>query len=64
MKNKLVTADCTSCESVYAIEYTEELSSKEMPEFCAFCGEPIEDITEEFSSEEELEGFDDSSTWE
>jgi hypothetical protein len=44
---KSITAECHSCESSYAVEYVEELTSLDYPEFCPFCGEPIEEVTEE-----------------
>jgi hypothetical protein len=33
MKNKIVSGECLSCESTYEVEYYEELTSQEMPEF-------------------------------
>ena len=65
MKNKLITADCNSCESTFVVEFVEELSPKTLPEYCVFCGEPIEDIVEEFLDDEDDEntGFEDEK-WE
>ncbi len=44
--NKTITAECHNCESSYDIEYVEELTSADYPEFCPFCGELIEEIAE------------------
>jgi NAD-dependent SIR2 family protein deacetylase len=43
---KTITAECSSCESSYDVEYVQELTSEEYPEFCPFCGEPIDDLSE------------------
>ena len=48
MSQKLITADCMSCESGFELSYMEELTSSEYPQFCPFCGESIEDITDEY----------------
>lgn len=44
--NKTITAECHNCESSYDIEYVEELTASEYPEFCPFCGELIEELSE------------------
>lgn len=64
MTEKIITGDCLSCESSYSIQYVEELVSSEYPEHCPFCGETIEDISEEYIDEEDYseddeEGWDD-----
>lgn len=56
MTNKTITAECDNCESTYEVQYTEELTSEEYPEFCPFCGEMIEDITEQ-------EEYDEDDDW-
>lgn len=48
MKQKLITADCINCESGFEISYMTELVSSEYPQHCPFCGEIIEDITDEY----------------
>ena len=53
MTNKILTGECLSCESTYGVEYMEELVSAEYPEFCPFCGETIESITEEVDEEDD-----------
>lgn len=52
MSQKLITADCTSCESGFEVSYMAELVSGEYPQYCPFCGEPIEDITDEYIEED------------
>jgi hypothetical protein len=47
MTTKTITAECHSCESSYDIIYMEELVSEHYPEICPFCGEPIEELSEE-----------------
>ena len=47
MATKIITAECGSCESSYDVNYMEELVSEQYPEFCPFCGEPIDSLTEE-----------------
>jgi hypothetical protein len=53
MTNKTITAECDNCESTYEVQYAEELTSEEYPEFCPFCGEMIEDITEQEEYDED-----------
>ena len=57
---KTVTGECHNCESSYDISYVEELTSSEYPEFCPFCGETIEEITNYIEDDEfnEDEGWD------
>ena len=50
---KSITGDCQSCESSYDITYMEELTSEEYPQFCPFCGETIDEITESDYIEDE-----------
>lgn len=63
MTEKIISGECISCESTYTIQYIEELTSSEYPEHCPFCGEPIEDITEEYIDEEDY-SEDDIEGWE
>ena len=55
-----MTAECPNCESSYDIAYVEELVSEELPEYCPFCGETIEEITNYIEDDEfnEDEGWD------
>ena len=48
-----MAGDCLECESTYYVEYEEELTSKEVPHYCPFCGAPTDDVTEEDMDEEE-----------
>jgi hypothetical protein len=61
MSDKIITADCNNCESTFEIAYEVELVSDELPSFCPFCGEAIEDITEQVYEEEDE---DDVEGWE
>lgn len=47
MTSKTVSGECQSCESTYSVDYLEELVSDEFPEHCPFCGETIEELSEE-----------------
>jgi len=61
MTNKAITGECDSCESVYSVGFTTEIVSNDIPEYCPFCGERIEDIVEE-SVEDDLP--EEYSDWE
>jgi hypothetical protein len=50
---KEITAECHNCESSYDITYMEELTSQEYPEFCPFCGESIDELSESDYIEDE-----------
>ena len=58
---KIVTGECLNCESSYEVAYVEQVVSSELPEFCPFCGEQIEDITEDYIDEDDE---DDDTKWE
>jgi DNA-directed RNA polymerase subunit RPC12/RpoP len=55
MKDKLVTAECMECDSSFELAFIEELVSDSSPSFCPFCGEKVEEITEEYIDDEELD---------
>lgn len=38
------------------------LASKEYPEYCPFCGEPIDELSEDYIEESEDE-FEDEESW-
>jgi hypothetical protein len=59
---KLVQGECLNCESSYEVAYVEQLVSSELPEHCPFCGEPIEDITEDYIEDDDLD--EDDLKWE
>jgi len=48
MTNKTVSGECNSCESTYNVDYVEELVSEEYPEYCPFCGEVIDELSENY----------------
>jgi len=52
--SKLITGECLNCESSYEVAYVEQLVSQPLPEHCPFCGEIIEDITEDYIEEDDL----------
>lgn len=61
MTTKTITAECNNCESSYDVVYMEELVSEEYPEFCPFCGETIDSLSEEeYIEDDEL---DDEDKW-
>lgn len=62
MTNKVISGECLECESTYSVEYTEQLVSQQMPEFCPFCGDPIEDLSEEYIEDDDLD--EDDLKWE
>ena len=53
MTNKQVSGECLNCESTYQVGYTEELVSQEYPEHCPFCGEVIEELTDDYIEDED-----------
>lgn len=63
MADKVITADCDSCESTFELAYEEELVSDELPSFCPFCGEEIDDVSEQIYEDEDDEE-EDSEDWE
>jgi NAD-dependent SIR2 family protein deacetylase len=56
--SKLVTGECLNCESSYEVAYVEQLVSSELPEHCPFCGEVIEEITEDYIEDTDLDEDD------
>jgi hypothetical protein len=59
MSTRTITAECSSCESSYDVIYMEELVSEELPEFCPFCGEPIDSLSEDEYIDEDDESDED-----
>ena len=62
MTNKVVSGECLECESTYAVEYVEQLVSQQLPEYCPFCGDPIEELSEEYIEDNDLD--EDDLKWE
>ena len=58
---KTINGECHNCESVFLVNYNEMLSSKEYPEYCPFCGEPIEELSEDYIEDDDSE--DDDEKW-
>jgi predicted nucleic acid-binding Zn-ribbon protein len=61
MTNKILSGNCANCESTYAVEFMEEMVSQDLPEHCPFCGEIIEELSEDYVDEEDdsTEDWDD-----
>lgn len=53
MTNKNLNGECTNCESTYSIQFVEELVSQDLPEHCPFCGEVIEELSEDYIEDED-----------
>ena len=53
MTNKSLSGDCLSCESQYTVSFIEEMVSQELPEYCPFCGEQIEELSEDYIEDDE-----------
>ena len=58
MTNKVISGECLNCESTYSVEYVEQLVSSELPEHCPFCGEVIEELSEEYIEDDDLDEND------
>jgi predicted nucleic acid-binding Zn-ribbon protein len=55
MTNKILSGDCLSCESTYSVEFVQEMVSQDLPQHCPFCGEIIEELSEEYIEDEDDE---------
>jgi len=53
MTEKSLTGECLSCESTYSVQYMTELVSQELPEMCPFCGEQIEELSEDYIKDDD-----------
>jgi hypothetical protein len=53
MTQKQLSGDCTSCESAYSISFMEEMVSQDLPEHCPFCGEQIEELSEDYIEDDD-----------
>ena len=62
MSNKSMTGECLTCESSYNVEYMEEMVSQQLPEHCPFCGESIEELSEQYIDEDD--NSEDAEKWE
>ena len=57
MTQKHLSGDCANCESTYTVSFMEEMVSQDLPEHCPFCGEIIEELSEDYIEDED--NFDD-----
>jgi hypothetical protein len=62
MTNKVISGECLNCESTYAVEYVEQLVSTELPEHCPFCGELIDELSEDYIEDDD--DSEDEDEWE
>jgi len=53
MPNKSLTGECLNCESTYSVQFMSELVSQEYPEHCPFCGEQIEELSEDYIQDDD-----------
>jgi NAD-dependent SIR2 family protein deacetylase len=53
MTDKSLSGECLSCESTYSVSYMEEMVSQELPEHCPFCGEQIEELSEDYIEDDD-----------
>ena len=53
MTQKQLSGDCANCESTYSIAFMEEMVSQDLPEHCPFCGEQIEELSEDYIEEDD-----------
>ena len=62
MTQKQLSGDCSNCESTYSIAFMEEMVSQDLPEHCPFCGEVIDELSEEYIEDDDLD--EDDLKWE
>jgi predicted nucleic acid-binding Zn-ribbon protein len=53
MTQKQLSGDCANCESTYTVSFMEEMVSQDLPEHCPFCGEIIEELSEDYIEDED-----------
>ena len=53
MEEKQMSVECNECESSFDILYMNEMVSQDMPQYCPFCGEEIEEIQEHYIEEDD-----------
>ena len=53
MNEKNVSGECSSCESSFDVSYVQQFVSQELPQYCPFCGEEIEEIQEHHIEEDD-----------
>ena len=52
MNQKALTGDCINCESTFELNFYKEYVSTDQPQFCPFCGEIVEEFTDDYIEEE------------
>ena len=62
MTQKQLSGECLGCESTYSISFMEEMVSQDLPEHCPFCGEIIEELSEDYIEDDDDEL--DNEEWE
>jgi hypothetical protein len=58
MLERIIQGDCQSCESSFEVIYVDTLTSSDVPEFCPFCGEVIDNIQEEYIEDDSYDEND------
>jgi hypothetical protein len=53
MSDRKVNGDCSECESTFEVEYTEEMVSEQLPEFCPFCGSSVVELSESYIEDDD-----------
>ena len=48
-----ITIDCEGCDSVFTLEFKEDKVTQEYPEYCPFCGEIIEELSEDYIEDDD-----------
>lgn len=61
MAEKSLEAECNECESTFYITYIDEMVSEDLPGFCPFCGEQIEDVKEAYIDDDD--NFEEDEEW-
>jgi hypothetical protein len=53
MTQKQLSGESLSCESTYSVAFMEEMVSQDLPEHCPFCGEQIEELSEDYIEDDD-----------
>lgn len=54
--------ECNNCEVKYALTYDKE-EIEDKPDYCAFCGDLVEDVYKDFEDEDEDDDWSDGDEW-
>jgi hypothetical protein len=63
MTERSIIAECENCESSFEINYSEEFVSSETPNFCPFCGDEIENLSESDDYDDDELDDDSNEEW-